>query len=138
MSEEFMLRKADITINTANISEEYFFTLEDEGRISVKSGEIIECNYLALLYDEIYRIRLSIYDNKEKKKLMGVANITISENGIEITCHGILEANYTLGKEDGCWNKDAEKEILPIAKGVSLTVALSNSRDNCVVKIVII
>ena len=60
MSEEFMLRKADITINTANISEEYFFILEDEGRISVKSGEIIECNFLALLYNEIYRIRLPI------------------------------------------------------------------------------
>ena len=34
--------------------------------------------------------------------------------------------------------KDIKEEILLIAKGVSLTIALSDSRENCVVKIVII
>ena len=138
MSEEFMLRKADVTINTANIPEEYFFSLEDEDKLSVKNGEIVECNYLAQLYDEIYRIRISIYDNKEKKELKGSAIIVISENGIEITCHGILEANYIFEKDDEHWNKDIEKEILSIEKEIFLKIALSDSRDNFVVKIIMI
>lgn len=135
MSEEFMLRKADITINTANIPEEYFFTLEDEDKLSVKNGEIVECNYLAPLYDEIYRIKLFIYSEKDKKTLLGDAVIVIDENSIEFTCHGILEA-YTVEKDAGQWSRDIEKNAFPVAKGVSLKMALSGSKDSCVVKIV--
>lgn len=135
MSEEFMLRKADVTINTANIPEEYFFTLEDEDKLSVKNGEIVECNYLAQLYDEIYRIRISIYDNKEKKELKGSAIIVISENGIEITCHGIVVANYTFEEDSEYWDQDIDREILPVEKGIILKMALSNNKGNSVVEI---
>lgn len=138
MSEEFMLRKADITINTANIPEEYFFTLEDENKLSIKNCEIVECNYLASLYDKIYRISVYIYDDKEKKELKGSASTVISKNGIEITCHGILEANYMPENDDEHWNKDIEKEILPTEKDVFLKIALSNSKDDCIVKIVMV
>lgn len=130
-----MLRKVAITINTENIPEKYFYTLTDEGSISTKSGEIIKCRYLAPLFDEVYKIKLFIYDEKDKKTLIGKAVIAIDEHHIEFICHGIVEANYTFEEDSEYWGKDIDREILPVEKGFLLKIVLSNNKGNSVVEI---